>query len=165
MKVFVFILLFFAFLNAQEKGYDFELYNMKDSLYSIKSIRTQAETKIIAIDFFSIYCEPCKKALPEWAALYKDYNKKGLQVLLVILPGEGDRDEELANIETFLKGTSLPFTVLFDKYKLVGKQYGVIDSQGSAKVPQAFLIDKNAKLVLQSAGHKEMFEKIKSILQ
>lgn len=154
-----------AFAAEQKKDYDFELYDMGDKLYNTKAIRAAVGVKLLAVDFFSIHCEPCKKALPAWTALYKEYQAKGLELILVVLPVEDDREKELQKIEFFFKNNPIPFALAYDKYKLTGKKYGVVTDKGSAQVPQAFLIDRDSKLIFQSEGHDKMFEKIKATLK
>lgn len=151
-------------LFAAENDLDFELYNIGDQLYDTKQIRARPQVKLIAVDFFSIHCEPCKKALPEWAKLYKEYNPKGLEIIVVVLPVEDDREKELQKIELFFKNNPIPFALAYDKYKLVGKKYGVVTGQG-AQVPQAFVIDRAGKLVFRSEGHDEVIKKIKDTLK
>jgi thiol-disulfide isomerase/thioredoxin len=154
-----------AFAVDQKKDVDFELYDMGDKIYNTKQIRNEPGVKLLAVDFFSIHCEPCKKALPLWSALYKEYKAKGLEIILVVLPVEDDREKELQKIEFFFKNNPIPFPLAYDKYKLVGKKYGVVTDKGSAQVPQGFLVDRDGKLIFQSDGHAKMFEKIKATLK
>ena len=168
MKKLLFVLCFLwvgAFAADQKKDYDFELYDMGDKLYNTKAIRAEAGVKLLAVDFFSIHCEPCKKALPLWTELYKGYKARGLEVILVVLPVEDDREKELQKIEFFFKNNPIPFALAYDKYKLTGKKYGVVTDKGSAQVPQGFLLDRDGKLVFQSEGHDKVFEKIKATLK
>ncbi|HNT29014.1 MAG TPA: TlpA disulfide reductase family protein [bacterium] len=152
-------------LFAAENDLDFELYNIGDQLYDTKQIRAKPNLKLIAVDFFSIHCEPCKKALPEWRKIYESYKGKGLEIIVVVLPVEDDREKELQKIELFFKNNPIPFALAYDKYKLVGKKYGVVTKEGSAQVPQAFIIDRAGKLVFKSEGHDEVVKKIKDILK
>jgi len=163
------LLFLFLLLNtgtfAAEKDFDFELYNLGDTLYDTQQIRNMPSVKLLAVDFFSIYCEPCKKALPDWIALYKNYRQKGLEVIIVVLPIEDDREKELREIERFFKNNPIPFALAYDKYKIVGKKYGVVNNKGSASVPQTYLIDKAGNLILRADGHETVIKKIKELLE
>lgn len=109
---FLFFLLLLAINGfAAETDFDFELYNLGDTLYDTQQIRALPSVKLIAVDFFSIHCEPCKKALPDWIALYKEYHPKGLEVIVVVLPVEDDREKELQEIERFFQEQPSPFPI------------------------------------------------------
>ncbi len=154
----------FSFAAEPQPDLDFELYNLGDTLYDTAQIRANPAVKLLVVDFFSIHCEPCKKALPEWAALYKEYRAKGLEIIIVVLPMEDDREKELQKIEAFFKKNPIPFALTYDKYKLVGKRYGVVTDKGTALVPQSYLIDKTGKLILRTEGHEAVVQKIKGLL-
>jgi len=151
----------FGFAAEPQPNLDFELYNLGDTLYDTAQIRTNPAVKLLVVDFFSIHCEPCKKGLPEWTALYKEYRAKGLEIIIVVLPMEDDREKELQKIEFFFKKNPIPFALAYDKYKLVGKRYGVVGDKGTALVPQSYLLDKTGKLVLRTEGHEAVVQKVK----
>ena len=168
-KLALFLCLFWAAGSVADaqKDLDFELYDLGDKLYDTRQIRAEPTVKLLAVDFFSIHCEPCKKALPDWIALYKEYRNKGLEIIIVVLPVEDDREKEFQKIEFFFKfkNNPIPFALAYDKYKLVGKRYGVVTDKGSASVPQSYLVDKAGKLVLRAEGHEAVMKKIREQLK
>jgi len=57
-------------------------------LYADDTLDIQAElskpgVKLVAVDFFSINCPPCMKAMPKWAEILKKYRSKGLRFITV----------------------------------------------------------------------------------
>ncbi len=144
--------------------YNFELYNMNDKMFSLKKILAEAETRLVVVDFVSMYCEPCKKAVPDWSALYKEYKAKGLEIVVIILPSAGDRAGEAKLIKAFFEQHNVKFMYSYDKYSVVGKKFGVVDKNGSAIVPQIFLIDKKMELAFRSDDHNKVIAKIKEVL-
>lgn len=153
------------FSNILAADHDFELYTLKDNLFSLEKVRKAKDTKVVVVDFFSIYCEPCKKALPEWEKLYKKYKKKGFKFVVVALPVEDDRTKELKKIKKFFKKGNYSFPVVFDKYSVVAKKYKVVDKKGSAEIPQVFLISKDGKLLKKDRDHKKIVKEVEKAVK
>jgi len=168
MKRFLFVLvvMVFSFFSVLAEGskYDFELYTFDTSLYSTEKVRNEPDTKILVVDFFALYCEPCKKALPNWEKFYQKNKDKGFKFVIVAIPGEGDRASEQNKLTEFFKKSGYSFPVVFDKYMLVGKKYGVVDKNRSANVPTVFVIDKKGKIVAKESDHKKLLKKIEKML-
>jgi thiol-disulfide isomerase/thioredoxin len=151
--------------NIVAAEHDFELYTLEDSLYSLEKERTDKDTKVVVVDFFSIYCEPCKKALPQWEKLYREYAKKGLKFVVVALPVEDDRSAEFKKIKKLFKDGKYSFPVVFDKYSVIAKKYKVVDKKGSAEIPQIFILSKDGKLLKNDRDHKKTIKAVKLILK
>ncbi|HPV22100.1 MAG TPA: TlpA disulfide reductase family protein [bacterium] len=164
VRLYFSVVLFFCCFSvlAQSTSYDFELYTLNDKLYSTATVLKSETTKILAVDFFSIHCEPCKKALPEFEKLYQEYKTKGLSFVVVAVSVEEDRTAEFMKIREYFKTNKYSFPVVFDKYSIVGKKYGIVDKNGSATIPQIFIFNKNWNLVLRTERHSEAIKKIKN---
>ena len=39
--------------------------------------------KLLAVDVYATWCEPCMKAMPKWKALREQYRDQGLRVIMV----------------------------------------------------------------------------------
>jgi len=143
--------------------HDFELYDLADNLYSMGRVRSGPGVELVAVDFFSVDCVPCKKAIPEWRALHDRFQSKGLRVVIVAIPMQDDRDLAARRLGRFFDKQPVPFPVVFDKYSMVAKQYGVADDKG-AKLPQAFLVGRDGKLLAQSEGHEKVVRAIEERL-
>jgi thiol-disulfide isomerase/thioredoxin len=167
MKKSVFIIfLIFAFfqISGDEKSYSFDLYTLDDVLYSAEKELKKDDTKILVADFFSIHCEPCRKALPVWESTYRKYSEKGLKFVVVVLPVEEDRTAELKKIKKFFQKGKFSFPVVFDKYSITGKKFGIVDKSGSASIPMMFMLDKSGKIVFKTEKHSEFIKKIETVL-
>ena len=138
---------------------DFELYDLDGKLFSLERARKAGGVELVAIDFFDLACAPCKKALPEWKRLQERYARRGLRVVVVALRGDQDADSALAALRAHMAKLKAPFAVVFDKYAKVARQYGVIKEE-TATLPQAFLVDREGKLLRRAGGHKPIFEAI-----
>jgi peroxiredoxin len=138
-----------------ERDSDFDLFDLDGNLFRLKALRTRESTRLVAVDFFSTACEPCRKSLPEWERAYIAMSAKGLEVVVVALPAGDDRDAELARLRAWFKEHPVPFRVVYDRYQKVAIRYGVADRKG-ASLPQAFLLDPAGKLVLRSARAEDV---------
>ena len=165
MKKTLFFIILTLVFNIVAADHDFELYTLDDKLYSIEKERTAKDTKVVVVDFFSIYCEPCKKALPQWEKLYKKFKKKGLKFVVVALPVEDDRTKEFQKIKKLFKDGKYTFPVVFDKYSVIAKKYKVVDKKGSAEIPQIFILSKDGKLLKHNRDHKKMIKEVEKMLR
>ncbi len=90
--------------------------------------------KLVMLDFWATWCEPCKAELPNVVAAYEKYHSKGFEILSVSL----DQPNDGAKLAKFTKEHNMPWPEIFDgKFwnAEVAKTY-YIDS-----IPHAFLID------------------------
>jgi peroxiredoxin len=130
--------------------HDFELYDLLgDRLVSLARLRSTS--KLVVVDFFSESCKPCKEAVPAWRRLHTQHAARGLAVVIVAVPGvETDRETSRAEIERFFRASPVPFTVVWDKYGVVAKQYKVAH-KGKLLLPQAFLLSSAGSLLRKAA--------------
>ena len=99
--------------------------------------------KVVYLDFWASWCEPCKKSFPWLHDIKQSYADKGFEVVAVNL----DKDRKLA--DAFLKEMDVNFVLAFDEdgesasaYKLKG-------------MPSSYLIGRDGKLYASHIGFKE----------
>jgi thiol-disulfide isomerase/thioredoxin len=86
--------------------------------------------KVVLLDFWAMWCEPCKAEMPEFQAALDRYGPRGFAVVTVDL---GDRADK---VKAFIDGKGFGFTVLLDSSMRVGDAY-------QAKVlPKSILLDR-----------------------
>lgn len=97
----------------------------------------QYKGKVVLLDFWATWCEPCMMELPTVQAAYKKYHAKGFDIVGVSL------DQDKAALTTFLKESKLPWRQTFD-----GKVYdGAIPTlYGVTAIPFAVLIGRDGKI-------------------
>jgi len=143
--------------------HDLELYDLDDRLFSLKRVRKRA--RLVVVDFFSASCAPCKRALPAWQRALKHHAAKGLALVVVAVPdGAADRAEDLARVKRVFSRLRPRLPVVWDKYSLVAKRYGVA-RRGSLKLPQVFLVDPRGKLLLKAVEPGPVLAEIKRRLK
>lgn len=82
---------------------DFEV----ESLDGAKTRLASLKGKVVLLDFWATWCEPCRVGLPHTAKLAKDYRSEELAVLAIT-------DEDKPTIEAFLREMRLELPVFRD---------------------------------------------------
>ena len=109
--------------------------------------------KVILVDFWAVWCGPCKAELPRVKKVYADYHDKGLEVLGV------DNDETAHAVTAFTAADDMPWPQLFDAQAAARRKWNPITTGfGINGIPVMFLIDK--KGVCRSVEAREDFEKL-----
>jgi thiol-disulfide isomerase/thioredoxin len=136
------------------KDLRFALYDFSDRL--VRSEHLQRKHKLVIVEFFSHDCKPCKSAMPAWIKLHRRYGKQGLGLVVVAVAGDAsDREQAERITRAFFARQPVAFPVVWDKYNLVAKRYGVA-KQGGLSLPQAFLLSAAGKLLGQARQPQAM---------
>ncbi len=98
--------------------------------------------KLVLVDFWASWCEPCRRELPELEALHREHAAAGLVVVGVSL------DEERSDAEAFLKIVPLSFPIVFDADRSLGKAWS------PPKMPSVFLIERDGRIARVFEGEK-----------
>ncbi len=101
------------------------------------------EDKIILIDVFASWCNPCIKGIPTMNALQKEY-KDDLLIISVLF----DKDKTKEEIKEFISKHNISYIVTYGKenFKLT-QELGNI-----SKVPEYYLYDKNGNYIKKFIG-------------
>ena len=98
--------------------------------------------KVVLVDFWASWCEPCKQSFPVMEELHKRYAERGLVIIAVNV------DENRPDMEAFLKKNAASFAVVRDaNQKLVEKA-------GIATMPSSFLLDRDGKVRFLHTGFR-----------
>ncbi len=116
----------FAAVGKGQHAPDFSLPALKGGTASLASLKG----KVVLIDFWAQWCEPCKKELPQLDRLAKEYAGKGVVVLAVNI------DKQRDNAERMVKQLGLSLNVLLDPAGSVAGTYDL------PKMPTSFVVDK-----------------------
>jgi thiol-disulfide isomerase/thioredoxin len=119
----------------------------------------QLHGRVVLVDFFASWCEPCKESFPAMEELYQKYQSKGLVIVAVNL------DKNRADMEDFLKKHPATFTIVRDASNKLVSQVKI------PTMPSSFLLDRNGKVRAFHRGFKgaqtakEYNEEIESLLK
>ena len=141
-----------AQLRIGEKVPEISLPDTKGNPAKLSSL----DGKVVLIDFWASWCAPCRAANPYVQKLYKKYKDKGFEVFAVSL--DVKQDVWLKAI----KKDRLTYTQVID---IEGWKSKVAETYFVDALPTNFLLDKNGKIVAINIEGKEMFDKVKSLVE
>jgi len=118
---------------------DFKLDVLDDGSKALKDYRG----KVVLLDFWSINCPPCRRAVPHLVALYEKYKGKGFVALGISF----DR-REMDNLKSFIEKYSVTYPILLGTMD-VARAYGV------RSIPSIFILDKKGRVRLHRIGFNE----------
>ncbi len=126
----------FAGVQKGERAPAFSLPSLKGSTVTLSSMHG----KVVLIDFWAQWCEPCKKELPQLDRLAKEYAPKGVVIVAVNI------DKQRDNAERMVKQLGLSLNVLLDPAGSVAGTYDL------PKMPTSFVVDKKGFVRYVNAG-------------
>src|SRR5689334_21583715 len=103
----------FAGVGKGQRAPEFSLPALSGSTVALSSLRG----KVVLIDFWAQWCEPCKKELPQLDRLAKQYAGKGVVVVAVNI------DKQKENAERMVKQLGVSLPVLLDPAGSVASTY------------------------------------------
>ncbi len=93
--------------------------------------------KVVILDFWATWCQPCRQSIPELERTYEKYHAKGLEVVGVSV----DESSSAGNIPTAVKEMGMTYpVVLASDIPDIGSKY-VFNG-----IPAMFLIDKKGRI-------------------
>ena len=141
---------------AQDKAPDFTLKDLSGKKVKISD---QLANGPVVIDFWAMWCKPCKESLPHLNELYKTFNERGVQVYAV----STDNPKSQSKIKPFIKSGKYEFEVLLDPNNEYRKLFG-----GTA-IPFTVVIAQDGTIAYQHLGYvpgdeKKLTEMVEKLL-
>jgi peroxiredoxin len=130
-------------LAPGDPAVDFQAPSRAGRLLRLSSLRG----KVVLIDFWASWCEPCKRELPLLAELAKRLRPRGVEVLAVSL------DTSREKLDEFLAAHHIELTVLLDPEGAVAGKYD------PPKMPSSFAVDRRGTVRHVNAGFEDGDEK------
>ena len=113
--------------------------------------------KLVILDFYATYCEPCLKETPHLVQLHERYAQQGLQVIGLNVGGQDDH----AKIPAYAKEFGIKYPLGLPDDEFVEKYLG-----DNSNIPQAFVFDRDGQLVKRFVGYNENVDReIERIVQ
>jgi len=131
---------------------DFTLPDTSGNNVTLSSLKG----KIVLIDFWASWCQPCMHEMPNVIKLYTDFHSKGLEIIGVSL------DKSRPAWTNAIKTKNLNWIQVSDvKFwqSLVVPLYNV------SAIPYTVLIDKDGKIIEKNLRGEDLYNKVKEILK
>jgi cytochrome c biogenesis protein CcmG/thiol:disulfide interchange protein DsbE len=124
-------------------------------MVSLKSLRG----KVVLVDFWGTFCEPCKKSFPKLQSLDTRYQERGLRIVGISEDEADDRDK----IPGFASNYGAKFTLGWDEDKTIARAYQ------PDTMPTTFVIDRKGVVRYVHVGfhdgeEREMEKQIQGLL-
>jgi peroxiredoxin len=98
--------------------------------------------KVVIVDFWASWCEPCREEMPVLERLYRRYRQRGLVVIGVSV----DRDRE--HVQGFLRRTPVTFPIIHDAEHVVAGRFS------PPRMPSSYVIDRRGVVRFVHAGFR-----------
>ncbi len=104
---------------------DFSLTDLTGKTWKLSELKG----KVVFVNFWATWCEPCREELPSMEALHRGMGDKPFQMLAVL------SSDSAANAEMMIKITGSTFPILVDTDGSASRAYGLTG------VPETYIID------------------------
>jgi|SRR5579864_507306 len=115
---------------------DFSLPDLAGQTLDLSSYRG----KVILLDFWATWCDPCREEIPQFVALQNKYGDQGLQILGVSM------DDGPEPVRDFYRRFKMNYPVVMGNAQ-TGALYG-----GVLGLPIAFLIRRDGRIAAKHIG-------------
>lgn len=96
--------------------------------------------KIVLLDFWATWCEPCREEIPHFIELQNKYGQRGFQIIGVSM------DDTPDPVRAFYQQYHMNYPVVMGNAS-IGEQYG-----GVLGLPIAFLLDRDGRISAKHIG-------------
>ncbi|HJS51879.1 MAG TPA: TlpA disulfide reductase family protein, partial [Pyrinomonadaceae bacterium] len=120
-----------------------------DAVLALKDLTGAAQTlagykgRVVVLNFWATWCEPCKKEMPDLSAIQNDYAALGVQVI----GAAGDESADSAKVMKFIREFKVNFPVWVGATTDDMKRFGV-----GTVLPATVIINKDGKIVWREIG-------------
>jgi thiol-disulfide isomerase/thioredoxin len=121
-----------------------------------EEIRARQHGRVLLVNFWATWCEPCREEFPAIVRLYQTYHGRGLSVVAISM----DEPESVPAIQEFLKTQGAQFGSYRHNFHDFSVLIDTINPRWGGGIPATFLYDPQGRLVSswQGATKYEEFE-------
>jgi thiol-disulfide isomerase/thioredoxin len=102
--------------------------------------------KVVLIDFYATWCEPCRHETPDLVALHQKYASQGLQIIGLNVGGEDDYGQ----VPEYKKDFGIEYPLGIPDDDLVEQLLG-----DNGNIPQTFVFNRRGQLIRHLVGYSE----------
>jgi cytochrome c biogenesis protein CcmG/thiol:disulfide interchange protein DsbE len=105
--------------------------------------------KVLILDFYATWCDPCRKTIPHLIELQKKYENQGLHVIGLNVGGSDDE----VKVPAFAQEFGIQYTLGQPDEELV-----TFLMAGNDAIPQTFVFDRQGQLATRLVGYTPNYE-------
>ena len=134
--------------DMETKGADrFDLPTLSGKSISL----SQFQGKIVILNFWASWCEPCVTEFPSMVKLINHFSG---DVVMLAVSNDSSQEEISSFLNSFGQEVKSPhLTILWDKDRKVANQYQV------HRLPETFILGKDLKLIRKVVGLADWYNK------
>jgi thiol-disulfide isomerase/thioredoxin len=117
-------------------------YGIQDKV-KIDDLIKRSDVKLVIVDFWATWCEPCKAEMPHLQKIYAKYKDQGLAALVITI--DSNKQLEPMILKNVAK-LGVTYPIPWDLKSEVKAFYGI------NSIPVTYLIDKNGKIRYEHSG-------------
>jgi len=99
--------------------------------------------KVVIVDFWATWCPPCRKEIPDFVSLFREFSGRGLMILGISLDHQGEKV-----VKNFVRKYGVNYPILMTDGK-VDQLYG-----GVSAIPTTFIIDREGIIRKKHVGYR-----------
>lgn len=130
-------------------------FTMNDQDGKAVTLSSMLGSKLLLIDFWAAWCNPCRQENPNVVRVYNEFHKKGFDILGVSL------DQDKSSWLKAIADDKLTWTHVSDlKYwaNEAAKLYAV------SSIPSSFLVDEKGIIIARNLRGDDLYNKVKEII-
>lgn len=112
--------------------------------------------KVLLLDFWATWCQPCKQEMPHVIDLYNTYHDKGFDIVGISM------DNNRTALDSYLKENDMKWRQIYDGkgwQAEIGQFYAV------SSIPATFLIDKQGKIRYKNVRGDELKAAVEQLIK
>jgi thiol-disulfide isomerase/thioredoxin len=115
--------------------------------------------KVVLVDFFASFCDPCRVEVPNVLENYRAYHEKGFDVVGVNL------DTQRKMCQLYMEQTGFNFPTIFgDALNAAGWDLPLARKYGVTRIPRVILVDQSGNVVSTMARGERLGELLAQLL-
>jgi len=143
-------------MKAVSVGQKAPEFTMNDTNGNPVSLSSKTGSKLLLIDFWAAWCNPCRQENPNVVKVYNEFHKKGFDVLGVSL------DQKKEDWLKAIADDKLTWTHVSD-IKYWGNEAAKLYAVNS--IPSNFLLDDKGIIIGRNLRGDDLYKKVKEILE
>lgn len=96
--------------------------------------------KVVVLNFWATWCDPCRAEMPDLERTYQAYKEKNVEFVGISV----DTDTKLVN--SFIKEVGVTYTILLDPSNQVASDYAI------RAIPTTYIVDEEGMIVGSQIG-------------
>lgn len=125
-------------LRTGERAPEIGLRDLNGNQITMSSLRG----RVVLVDFWASWCEPCAEEMPVLERLYRQYRGQGFTVVGV------SQDRTLSNVQSFMREHRVSFPIVHDAAHQVAGRYR------PPRMPSSYIVDRQGVVRYIHEGYR-----------